>query len=254
MRPSFTILELVIVLIIIAILASTISIYIPNNNLRLAADDLAKNIKFAQSLALKDDKYQPFPNDNSEQELNRSKYWFKQWWQIRFAQNRNDPKDLWYEVFSDVPINNSYNFDRVGNYPPKENIWNVGYAKNPLTNKYLTGKCDDVNHNYPPCNEIDHTLNLTQKYGIKEILFNGSKISSSNSKRLIFDNYGNVFLNEGQKGDGGDINPLDKDNRDILTKNINIKLCLDSPCKIQKDRCLQINISPTGYIYISQCY
>ena len=254
MKPSFSILELIIVILIIGILASTISITIPTDKLQTAADDIIKNIRFTQSLALKDDKYQPFPKDSSSIEQNRSKYWFKQWWQVRFTQNKNTPKDLWYEIFSDVPYNNSYNFDRVGNYPPKEIIWNVTYAKDPLEGKYLTGKCDtDGSHNYPPCNKIDKKLNLTQTYGIKEILFDGKSVVWNNSKRIIFDNFGNVFLNEGEKGDGGDINPLDKNNRDILVKNINIKLCLDSPCKILKNRCIQINISPTGYIYSSNC-
>jgi len=254
MKSSFTLLELIIVIILIAILAFSINISIPNNNLQLAADNLAKNIRFAQSLALKDDKYQPFPEENNNVENNRSKYWFKQWWQIRFSQNRNDPKDLWYEIFSDVPFNNSYNFDRIGNYPPRTNIWKIGYAKNPLNNKYLVGKCDDSNGNYPPCNEIDKHLNLTQTYGIKTVIFDGSNISSSNSKRLLFDNFGNVFLSEGIRGDGGDINPLDKDNRKLLTHSIHIKLCLDEDCSnLSKERCIQVNVTPTGFTYISSC-
>jgi len=253
-HSSFTLLELLIVIVIIGILVSSISFNFAPDNLQLAADNLIKNIQFTQSLALKDDKYQPFPVENNDIENNRSKYWFKQWWQVRFTKNRNDPKDLWYEIFSDVPFDNSYNFDKVGNYPPKSNIWEIGYAKNPLNDKFLTGKCDtDGKGNYPPCEKIDKHLNLTQSYGIKTVIFNGSTISSSNSKRLIFDNAGNIFLTEGQKGDGGDINPLDIDNREVLDKNISIKLCLDNPCQYITSRCIQINITPNGYIYKSNC-
>ena len=252
--PSFTLLELVIVIILIGILAYSIPILIPNNNLQLATDTLIRNIYFTQSLALKDDKYQPFPLEDNTTENNRSKYWFKQWWQVRFTKNRNDPKDLWYEIFSDVPYNNSYNFDKVGNYPPKSNIWEIGYAKNPLNGKYLTGKCDTDNKgNYPPCEKIDKHLNLTKAYGIKTVIFNGSTISSSNSKRLIFDNFGNVFLREGDKGDAGDINPLDFDKRELLTKEISIKLCLDNPCNKIPSRCREINITATGFIYQTEC-
>jgi len=257
---SFTLLELVVVIILIGILAFSIPIFLPNNNLQLAVDNLVKNIYFTQSLALKDDKYQPFPNhkcdgsDEGKVECNRSKYWFKQWWQIRISKNKNAPTDLWYEVFSDVPFYNSYNFDRVGNYPPKSEVWEIGYAKNPLNGKYLTGKCDtDGKGNYPPCDKIDKHLNLTASYGIKEIIFNGTKISSSNSGRILFDNFGNVFLNEGLKGDGGDINPLDSNNRELLVKTLTIKLCLDSPCIEDKNRCAQINITPTGFVYTSDC-
>ena len=248
MKPSFTILELVIVLIIISILVSSVSIFIPNNNLRVAADNLAKNIRFAQSLALKDDKYQPFPNDNSNKELNRSKYWFKQWWQVRFSTfNDNGQTHYWYEIFTDVPYNtSSHNFDAQANLP--KSAWQVSIAKNPLNNKLMIGHCG-VSH-YPDCNQTDKKLDLTKSYGIKKVEFTHFY---ARSPRLVFDNFGNVFLKEGKDGDAGDINPLDINNRMILEKNASIKLCLDNPCKYQKDRCIQVNITSTGYIYISNC-
>ena len=249
MKPSFTILELVIVIIIIAILASTVSIYMPNDNLRLAADNIEKNIRFTESLALKDDKYQPFPEDNSSTEQNRSKYWFKQFWQIRFTKNRNDPKDLWYEVFSDQPYKKEgQNFDKKGVNP--HNAWEIGFAKNPLNKKYLIGRCGSSG--FPACSKVDTSLNLSEKYGIKQIVFDGSSIAWNRPKRVMFDNYGNIFLSEGAAGDGGDINPLDT-NRTILTKEINIKLCLDTPCNPNKNRCIQINITPSGFVYSSIC-
>ena len=248
--PSFTILELILVIVIIGILVSTISIYIPNNNLQVAADQIISHIRYTQSLALKEDKYQPFPLNNSITEMNRSKYWFKQWWQIRFTKNKNDPKDLWYEIFSDQPYHlNGQNFDRKGVNP--HNSWDIGFAKDPLSGKYLIGRCGSSG--FPNCDKVDTKLNLTKTYGIKVILFNDSSVAWNHPKRLMFDNYGNVFLNEGLQGDGGDINPLDETNRNMLTKNASIKLCLDNPCNFTKDRCIQINITPTGYVYKSNC-
>ena len=250
MKPSFTILELVIVIIIIAVLSSTISISIPDNHLRVAADNLAKNIRFTESLALKDDKYQPFPEDNTSQEENRSKYWFKQWWHLKITDANSD---IIYYIFSDIPKNTTANFDNKiisGTYKYE-------LAKN-ANNKYLIGmsKEESGNHNYP--NNIDKTLNFTKKYGIKRVEFNGYSSSSmphgeGNRVDILFDNFGNIFQREGIKGDGGDINPLDIDNRKLLYKDASIKLCLDSPCKYQKDRCIQVNITPNGYIYISNC-
>ena len=251
MRPSFTILELVIVIIIIGLLASTISIYIPNNNLRLAADNLAKNIRFTESLALKDDKYQPFPEDNSSVEQNRSKYWFKQWWHLKITNANND---IIYYIFSDIPKNTTADFDNK----IISSTYEYELAKN-AKNQYLIGMdaTESGNYNYPP-NNVDKTLNLTKKYGIKRVEFSGYSSSSmpngkGNRVDLLFDNVGNLFLKEGQKGDGGDINPLDIDNRKFLNQNVNIKLCLDSPCKSQKNRCLQVNITSNGYVYISEC-
>ena len=251
---SFSLLELIIVIILIGILSFSINIFIPDNRLQMAADNLVKNIHFTQSLALKNDKYQPFPNhvcddtDEGKIECNRSKYWFKQWWQVRFTGNKND-NNLWYEVFSDQPYSDAQNFDRKGTTP--SSLRDISIAKNPFNNKYLIGKCGS---GFPSCDEIDKTLSLTEKYGIKTVMFDGKKVSWNQPKRLIFDNYGNVFLSEGKIGDGNDINPLDKDNRELLTKKISIKLCLDENCEnLSKERCIQVNVTPTGFVYISSC-
>ncbi len=247
LRPSFTLLELVIVIIIIGILAVTISISIPNDNLQLAADSLMKNIRFTQSLALKDDKYQPFPLNNTNIEQNRSKYWFKQWWQIRFSTfNENGKTHYWYEIFSDVPYNSSsHNFDAQANLPTS--AWYISIAKDPLNNKLMIGHCGVSQ--YPDCNQTDEKLDLTKYYGIKNVEY----VNFKSSKRLVFDNFGNVFLREGDDGDTGDVNPLQYNKRYLLTKIAKIRLCLDTTCNYNKNRCIQINITPTGYVYTSIC-
>ena len=243
--PSFTLLELVIVIILIGILAYSIPVLFPNNNLQLAADTLIRNIYFTQSLALKDDKYQPFPLEDNAVENNRSKYWFKQWWQVRFTQNTND-KHYWYEIFSDQPTDNKKVFDGYG-YSPSY-LRELSLAKNPLNGKYLIGNCSKTG--YPKCSEVDTKLDLTKTYGIKKMEFTNF---DRYTKRLIFDNLGNVFLKEGDNEDTGDINPLDTDKRELLTKEASIKLCLDNPCKETPSRCIEINITSTGFIYQTKC-
>jgi len=247
---SFTLLELVIVIILIGILAAVLPILVPNNNLQIAADNLIKNIYFTQSLALKDDKYQPFPLDNSKKEGNRSKYWFKQWWQIRFStfKDSSNKTHYWYEIFSDVPSNSkSKNFDAQANLPTTD--WEISIAKNPLNNKLMIGHCGASQ--YPPCDKTDTKLDLTKTYGIKYVKFINFYYRSP---RLVFDNYGNIFLKEGKDGDSGDINPLDTQNRMLLTKIAKIRLCLDENCKdLSKNKCIQLNITPTGFIYKSEC-
>jgi len=249
-HSSFTLLELLVVIVIIGILVSTISFNFAPDNLQLASDNLIKNIRFTQSLALKDDKYQPFPIKNNAIENNRSKYWFKQWWHLKITNAEND---IIYYIFSDIPTNTTANFDKKiisGTYKYE-------LAKN-SENQYLIGMSEDEsgNHNYP--NNIDKKLNLTKTYGIKRVEFSAyysSSMSNGLGKRvdILFDNYGNLFLKEGEKGDGGDINPLDVNNRKLLDKNATIKLCLDSPCQYTASRCIQINITPSGYIYKTQC-
>jgi len=247
-HSSFTLLELLIVIVIIGILISNISFNFASDNLQLAADNLIKNIHLAKSLALKDDKYQPFPIYDNITENNRSKYWFKQWWQVRFSTfYDNGETHYWYEIFTDQPYSKSTkNFTAQANLPTS--LWYIKLAKNPLNQKLLIGHCGVSQ--YPDCNQTDAKLDLTKTYGIKRVEYVNFY---SNSKRLVFDNFGNVFLREGDDGDAGDVNPLDSDERKLLTKTAAIKLCLDNPCQKTSNHCIQINITPSGYIYKTTC-
>lgn len=250
-RSSFSLIELIVVIIIIGILAFSIQFNFFNHNLHAACDQLIKDIKLAQSLALKDDKYQPFPLNNTAVELNRSKFWFKQWWQIRFS--RSSKGEYFYEIFSDIPYtSNRQNFDRTAHLPSKKINWDKSILKNPLTNKYMIGICDDTSDNYPKCSEIDKKLNLSKYYGIKKVEFK----NFSRTYELLFDNFGNVFLREGDNysvGTPNDTNPLDKNKRIILTRIAKIRLCLDNPCIYKNDRCIQINITPVGEVFKTNC-
>jgi len=235
---SFTFLELLFIIIIIGILAASVSYNIIPNKLYIAADEIINNIRFTQSLALKDDKYYPFSSVgcssssiNAQIECNRSKYWFKQWWQLRFFTNTK--KEFFYEVFSDSPYITSSStsglFDRIGN-PVSE------FAFDPLSQKYLTS-------NYTA--RTDEDLNLS-KYGIVYITFNDKNVTTNNSKRIIFDSNGNIFLTEGLQGDGGDINPLDYTNRKLLINPLHIKL-------YTKKECLDIVLTPSGETTLKKC-
>jgi hypothetical protein len=218
-------------------LYSSINFSLKNTTLIQAANDIISNINYTHRLAMKDNKMQYYPINSGATEMNRSKYWFKQWWQIRFTQNRNDPKDIWYEIFTDLPYKTSnQNFDGKGSKPSVS--YNLTYAINPFNKKYFVGRCDDNSNNYPNCNQIDKRLNLTQSYSIVKVLFNNSKVSSTRSKRLLFDSYGNVYLREGDYGDAGDINPYDKDERIPLVENLTITLCQDDNCEKNITICL----------------
>ena len=237
MKPSFSLIELIIVIVVMGILASIFIVPTNINKLQLAADTLKKYIDFTHSLALKDDKYLPFPKDSSKIEQNRSKYWFKQWWQIRIAKTRDGM--FFMEIFSDQPIDTSQNFDKLGYTPSSLKNISIAHDEN---GKLLIGNCGG---SFPNCGLINRELNLS-KFEISKIEFGEKEISSSRSGRLIFDNFGNVFLDEGEAGDGGDINPLDI-KRKLLTKEINITLY------DKYNRCLQVRVTPTGMTYINKC-
>jgi len=238
MKKSFSLIELVIVIVIIGILYSSVNFSLNNTTLNQAADQIISHINYTRHLAIKDNKMQYYPTSSNIIELNRSKYWFKQWWQIRFTQNTSNPKDWWYEVFTDLPYDNkTSNFDRLGKNPT--NGYEATFAKNPLNKKYLTGKCGS---GFPDCEDIDNRLNLTKTYSIVKIIFTNFK----NEQRLLFDSYGNVYLREGDYdknnggGDQGDINPYDKDKRVPLLKKAIITLCNDDKC----EKNISICISP----------
>jgi len=230
LKPSFTIIELIIVIIIIGILAYTINFNFFDNNLKLAADQIENHIRYTESLAFKDDKYRPFPvNDNNQTEKNRSKFWFMQWWQIRFSKKRNG--DIYYVVFSDSP-----DYDR--NPIPSET------AKDPLTHQHLYG---DYSHL-----TATNKLNLTQTYGIKEMRFDNISLTSGHPKRILFDNFGNVFLNEGSliaSDNNYTLYNRTTSGRPLLNHILHIDLCKDLNCNI----CIRLNLTPAGEVYQTNC-
>jgi len=236
MKKSFTLIELIIVIVVIAILVIKTNFVLSDTSLNQAADQVVSNINYARELALKDNKFQYYPISNSKIELNRTKYWFKQWWQIRFSKSNDE---YWYEVFSDVPIDSGKNFDRVGYTPTSLQNFSIAHDGQ---KKLLIGICGGSN--YPDCEDINQKLNLTKYYGIKKI-----KYTNLNTKRLIFDNYGNIYLREGDVGDGEDINPYDKNERIPLTKTAKITLCKDDNC----EKNISICITPkVGFAYICE--
>jgi len=237
MKNSFSLIELIIILIVIAILVINTNFSLKDTSLNEAANQIISHINYTRHLALNNNKFQYYPISNSTIELNKTKYWFKQWWQIRFSKSNNE---YWYEVFSDVADDTkSQNFDKYGKTPKGE--WKNSWAI--LNNKYLVGYCGDSSNNYPRCDDVNEKLNLSKYYGIKKIEYK----NFLTTKRLIFDNYGNVYLNEGDVGDKGDINPYDKEKRVPLKIIAKITLCKDDNCK----RNISICITPkTGFAYL----
>jgi len=232
--------ELLVVIIIIGIIVAALTFNFTPNKLQIAADMLMKNIKFTQSLALKDDKYQPFPNSNTAMEENRSKYWFKQWWHLKITNTGNT---IYYYIFSDSPSNSSSsNFDEGYSHLSE-------LAINPMSKKYYIGA---IVSDYSP------ELNLSA-YGVKKVEFTGYSSSPmpnnmGNRIDILFDSEGNVFLNEGIAGDSNtnpDINPL-KNVRHLLTKTVKIRLCKDTTCT--NSNCIAIAISPSGDVEQTQCF
>ncbi|MDD2830506.1 MAG: type II/IV secretion system protein [Sulfuricurvum sp.] len=168
-RTAFSMLELIFVIIVIGLLAA---LSIPNlntNPLSDAAEQVANHIRYTQHLAMVDDR---FDSTNAN--------WPSELWQIRFRSvkdyNNASEKEWFYEIFSDK------SFD--GDSTEQEE------AKDPLTGESLgNGTFNNT--------VDDHKLiNLTRKFGIKNIVISGGTNSYDSSQpRIAFDNIGRPYRN-----------------------------------------------------------
>lgn len=153
-RFAFTMLELVFVIIIIGILAVLAMPSLNGNQLQFAAEQVASHIRYAQHLALTDDKYDP--TDST---------WYEKRWQIRFL---NNGTVYYYDVFSD---NN-----KEGNSNEDEE------AIDPMTHERL-GSGNTTN---TPTDAVD-----LSKFGITAV---GGTCQFGGTHKLVFDNFGRPYL------------------------------------------------------------
>jgi len=215
MKSSFSLLELIIVIILIGILSFSINISIPDDRLQLATDSIKRYLNYTHSLALKDDKYLPFPENNTILEENRSKYWFRRFWQFRMGKSNSC---YFFEIYSDDNLN--------GIASPVSEI-----ARDPLNNKYIDG-------NYTPSTALKDA-NLCN-FGIDSVKFtigNQTFDVKDKSLHIFFDNFGNVYIFKNRN-----TNTNIFKNMELLTSPLEINITHNNKNKI-------ITISPNGFIY-----
>jgi len=168
-RFAFTMLELVFVIIVIGILAV---LAMPNFNrhpLQEAAEQVAGHIRYTQHLAMVDDR---FDATNPQ--------WYSQMWVLRIrkvADVNNGGEDEWYyEVFSDRSNDNDST--------------EAEEATDPLTGQSLG------NGSFNNTVDDNKIINLTRKYGIKDIVYaGGTNNIGSTQTRIAFDNLGRPYRN-----------------------------------------------------------
>lgn len=150
-RDSFTILELIIVLIVTGILAVVTMPHFEKDDLLIATEQVVRHIRYTQHLAMVNDVYD-----------NKNPIWYKAMWRISFRSNNC------YVVSSNT------DFDM--NYDREES------AIDPLTKTLL--------YSNVPCIQ-DSTDNgnmfLSEKYEIDKIEFNAA---CGDNRFIAFDNLG----------------------------------------------------------------
>ncbi len=154
-RFAFTMMELIFVIIVVGILAATIVPKMERDTLVEATTQVANHIRYAQHLALVDDKYNP-----------AGPTWYKRRWQIDFSNAGDRP----YTIFSDT--------NEDGNVDVNE------AAINPANRtKFLTG--DALINNYST------DMTLADNYEISALTFGGTCAGAST---ITFDHLGRPLL------------------------------------------------------------
>ncbi len=252
---SFTMIEMIFVILIVSIVAVVVSPQFCqtgrcNSDLVKAANQVLGHIRYTRHLAMIDNKFQPYPINFTNQERTRSKFWFKQWWQIYFTNTGNN---IFYHIFSDAPTNsNSTSFNGGITNGQDEEL-----ARDPHTNKYLVGNWEELSgsNNFPEESKVVKRLNLTQEYSITGLRISNTSYTSSSMPnglghrvRILFDNLGRPYFDEGDTTNGfneTDINPYDWNERKLLRTPVSLELQQNSDS-------IFICIEPeTGYSRIS---
>jgi prepilin-type N-terminal cleavage/methylation domain-containing protein len=172
MKKAFTMMELIFVIVVIGILAAVVIPRTGTNKLREAALQVVSHIRYTQHLAMVDDKF-----DANKVDSAGDIKWFKERWQIMFA-NTAGSGDTWsYMIFSDSLG------DSTGTPDVNE------HAVNPLdSSKFLTGGYSAGNIAYDD-SRATKEFNIGRKYGITNVLFSNS-CSVSGTTRIAFDHLG----------------------------------------------------------------
>jgi len=247
-QKGFTLFELLLILFILSILVSIVTPYFRQTySLEQAITQIIMHINHTRFQAQIDYKYQYYPKNNTNKEINTTKFWFKQWWQIRFT---NVEDNIFYVVFSDQATN--YKTTTFNGRQSASQDYEI--ALDPLTHEYMVGNDASSSSEYPE--QTLYTMNLTKTYGIDRIELSDNYYSSSSMPnnlgkrlRMLFDSSGQIYFREGDTGaDSNDIYPYDPQERKSLTKNLIIKFyrSTDFAC---------IRVYPkTGYLEYSKCF
>ena len=192
MKKSFTMLELIFVIVVIGILSATILPKTKSNSLEEAATQVISLIRYTQHLAMVDDRY-----DKGDDE------WYKERWQFIYGKSKNTKK-------ADTGNYNACTIfsDYKGKHTGNPDITEI--ALSPENNiKYLSGGYSGTLDWEDK--RASKKLNLGYSYGITKI-----KYSDCKGKRISFDNLGRPYV-------GNDKN-WDTPFKGILTKNCKIIL------------------------------
>jgi len=234
MKKSFTMLELIMVILIIGILAAVVIPRTGSNKLAEAATQIVSDIRYTQHLAMIDDKFDSNQN-----------HWYRQRWQLAFSTAHSTRS---YSIFSDSPSLTTGAYD--GNPSANITYTKVEVARNPLDKyKYMIGVANS-NFDNSSTKRITSTLDIGKTYGIVDVKMSDG--TTSTVKRILFDHLGRPY-----RGTGASTatHPINSSVDNVATSTILIKLCVEACVgnnrTVNSATEIMIAVEPeTGYTHI----
>ena len=174
-KRAFTMIELIFVIVVVGILAAIMIPKLNRNASREAANQILTHIRYTQHLAMQDDKYENFIN-------NQSKLWFKMRWGIAFNNT-----SLYDECLIDKPGIKTWKYNVFfdnsfkGNINSESEVANDIYKSGKLLSGGWSGMSTDA------CKKINKELNLGKRFGITSVDF---KDGCSGMQTINFDEMG----------------------------------------------------------------
>ena len=174
-KRAFTMIELIFVVVVVGILAAIMIPKLNRNASREAANQILTHIRYTQHLAMQDDKYENFIN-------NQSKLWFKMRWGIAFNNT-----SLYDECLIDKPGIKTWKYNVFfdnsfkGNINSESEVANDIYKSGKLLSGGWSGMSTDA------CKKINKELNLGKRFGITSVDF---KDGCSGMQTINFDEMG----------------------------------------------------------------
>lgn len=168
MKKSFSLLEIILVITLLAILASFIIPKKQISDLDLASSRVELYLKHTRHLALMDDKF-----DHTDEE------WFRTRWKFKVMKCQKE-RGLYFVIYS--------NMDKGRNVDKSE------CAKDPLTQKYLysTNHCTDKQ-------DSNKYVQLTRYYGVTDVWMSCNDTTSFGE--IVFGNNGKIYSKFGKTPD-----------------------------------------------------
>ena len=228
MKKSFTLLELVFVIVVIGIISLATIRNIPSDNLERAAIQLASHIRYTQHLALTHDFFSV-----------TDPHWFKRRWRISFNRGEGTNNYWAYTVWADTAGTAS------GSPDPQE------IAINPLNNsKKLTGGFNGNLFIHTGDPEATEELNIGEYYGILDVRFSSACRTGTHSKSIGFDHVGRplrgAIENYTSPYDSSVVTNI------LIVSQCQITLCTITDCTLANDEEKKVIAieAETGYIHI----